>query len=244
MARLDEVNLDEFDFDSPDEPVVRHGSTKMSKKLVVSFNKYGEDKFEAIFGSIATSMKNNPNFPEPWWDDPTETPTSTSLATDKATYSGLKTDATDGDKGSISARITARENATADLKKLARYIELTANGDDAMLESTGYELTKAPGPRTTLPPPAPLDLRLKKGDLEGEIVARCKAVTGCKTYETQICTGDTGTPANWKSGPVTSTCSRIVFTGLTPGVLYHVRIRAINKNGPGAWSDVASLRAD
>ena len=244
MARLDEVNLDEFDFDSPDEPVNTGGRRNMTKKLVIAFGRLSLDGFCARLEAIVTGMKDNPLLAEPWWDDPAEKPTVASLTADMGTFMQLKSQAENGDKQKMIARDALRENITADLKKLARYIELEADGDEGILESSGYELTKERTALGNAPLPAPQDLRLKKGELPGALIARCKSVKGAASYEAYICTGDTGVEANWHYAVTTSGCLRILLENLTPGTLYHIRVRAINRNGPGSWSDSASLRAD
>lgn len=243
MANLDEVNLDEFEFDSPGGPVIKKAGRKMKRKPVVSFALYSEDRFEALFGRVVTGMTANGYFAEPWWSDPAEKPTVASLTADKAAYSLAKNAAHDGSKEKIATRKTLRDAATIDLQKLAKYVDLKSDGDVTMLESSGFDLTKVPAPHGTLPLEAPQDMRLKHGELPGMLLARCKSVKGAASYETQICAGDPGVPANWKPGAFTAGCARIELTGLTAGTLYHVRVRAINKNGPGAWSDEASLMA-
>ena len=244
MARLDEVNFDEFDFDSPDEPVGTGRRTNMSKKLVIAFAKLSLDGFEGRLGQIVTGMTGNTFLPEPWWANPAEKPTVASLTADKAAFTSLKGQAADGDKGKIAARDAMRESITADLKKLAKYIELKADGDVEILESTGYELTKERTPAGSEPLPAPANLRLRRSGLSGVLIATCAAVKGAASYETHICPGESIAPANWSQACITKGCRRIELSGLTRGVVYNVRVRAINQNGPGVWSDVASLMAD
>lgn len=244
MARLDEVNLDEFDFDSPDAPVVARGKTNMKRRLIKTLERLSEDGFAGILHDIVAAMTGNAYFAEPWWTDPLEKPTSASLATDQTAYLAAKSGAADGDKTKIALRTSLRAALTADLKKLAQFIELKANGDVTMLESTGYELSKVPTPAGSDPLPAPQDLRVLKGELPGVLIARCKSVKGAASYETHICATDPGVPANWSQTAISKGCRRIDLEGLTPGTLYYVRVRAINQNGPGAWSGVESLRAD
>jgi hypothetical protein len=202
------------------------------------------DAFEGRLGQIVTGMTDNTFLPEPWWDDPAEKPTVASLTADKASFTLLKGQAADGDKGKIAARDALREKITADLKKLAKYIELKADGNLQILESTGYELSKDRTPAGSEPLPAPENLKLRKGGLSGVLIASSAAVKGAASYETHICPGESIAPANWSQACITKGCRRIELSGLTPGALYNVRVRAINQNGPGSWSDTASLRAD
>jgi hypothetical protein len=68
-------------------------------------------------------------------------------------------------------------------------------------------------------------------------------VPGAGGYEAQLCVGDPVRDEDWKHAAISTRCSRIELTGLTSGQLYCVRVRAINGNGPGAWSVPASLMA-
>lgn len=216
----------------------------MDRHLITGFHRLNEDSFAARVGCIVEGMTNNRFFPEPWWKSIGSGPTVASLTEDLQAYSLAKSEASCGSNAARALRKSLRAKLTADLRRLAQYIELKAGGNEEMLKSSGYALTKVPSPPRSTPLPAPQNLRLKKGDLSGTLVATCSAVRGAGSYEAHICEGAPGVASNWKQIGVFATCRRMVIKNLTPGVLYHVRVRAINFNGMGAWSDVASLRAD
>src|SRR5688572_12084968 len=134
MANLDEVNLDEFDFDSPDEPAGSAGRNNMNRRLVIAFQRMGENAFINRLDQIIAGMTGSTYLPEPWWTDPLEKPTAASLATDRTAYVAAMAAAADGDKTKIAARKTLRASLNAALKKLAQYIELKAAGDVEILE--------------------------------------------------------------------------------------------------------------
>lgn len=215
----------------------------MKRKLIKSLEKLSEDAFAGRLQTIIDEMTGNAYFAEPWWTDPAEKPTLASLGTDQTAYLAAKSGASDGDKTKIALRNSLRAALTADLKKLAQYIEMKAEGDVTMLESSGFELTKVPASAGNDPLPAPANLRLRNGELPGVIIARCGAVKTAASYQTYICSSDPGVEQNWSQACVTKGCRRIEIEGLTPGALYYVRVRAIGKGGPGAWSGVESIRA-
>lgn len=217
----------------------------MKDILVTSFSKLSRLKFGQRAHSILSGMDGNTIFPEPFWDDPADTPTIASLTTDIGDLDDLMERVEDGDKTAKLNYEAKRESLTADFQKLAVYLELEAEGDRAKLETTGYALRKLPthtgGPG---PLPAPQSPKVVRGGVAGLLIARAKSVKGAGAYETQLCTGDDTVEANWHQVAMTKGCSRVEVDGQTPGVLCKVRIRAIGKTGPGTWSDIVSVRAD
>lgn len=215
----------------------------MSRRLSVNFGDLSEAGFGSMAGAIVGSMKNNPFFPQPWFASLEDGPDWARLDEKYRAYDKARFEAEDGDRGKIAARKSARATLTKDLTKLAKYIDLKADGDVAKLESTGYALTKERESLGSLAPDAPARLVLFHGRSQSSLVARTAAVRGARCYETHICVGNPNIEENWRQACITSGCRRIELTGLTPGTMYCVRVRAIGKNGPGKWSDLANLMA-
>lgn len=127
------------------------------------------------------------------------------------------------------AAITARANNC----------EAVTPNDPVALASTGLPLRNTPAPVGQLP--APANLRAVPTDNEGEIELRCQAVKGGKSFEWE-CRTYSDPNAPWTTVKP-STTARILVPGLTPGVMYAFRVRAIGAAGPGTWSDEATERA-
>ena len=120
----------------------------------------------------------------------------------------------------------------------ANNCEAVTPNDTAALASTGFPLRASQSPVGQLP--APGDVKAVASKNEGEIDVRCVTVTGASTYEWQLRVHDGS--AAW--GPLeTGTKTRVKATGLTPGVVFAFRVRAIGSAGPGTWSDEATERA-
>lgn len=213
----------------------------MDRKVLLMFPK-AEDAFEALFGTVVTGMKDNAYFTAPWFPVG-QGPTWQELSDLYDDYTEAKRLAVDGDKGKIATRAALREQAEAMLKQIGTYVNFKVAGNLAAMESSGFEISKEPAPKTTLVPAAPQDLKLRHGDVQHSIIASCKKPAGEVSFETQICVGDYTVESNWKPGAFTTVCKRIELLNLIAGTVYTVRVRAINKNGPGLWSDVASLMA-
>ncbi len=120
----------------------------------------------------------------------------------------------------------------------ANNCEAVTPNDLVALQSTGFPLRSTGAPVGQLP--APADLTAKATDNEGEIELRCKTVAGASTYEWQFRLHDNA--ATWQALK-TVTTAKILVPGLTPGVVYAFRVRAIGSAGPGTWSDEATERA-
>lgn len=120
----------------------------------------------------------------------------------------------------------------------ANNCEAVTPNDLVALQSTGFPLRSAGAPLGQLP--APADLRATATDNEGEIELRCKTVAGASSYEWQQRLHGDGVA--WQ--PLkTVTTAKILVPGLTPGVVYAFRVRAIGAAGPGTWADEATERA-
>lgn len=75
------------------------------------------------------------------------------------------------------------------------------------------------------------------------IIARASAVKHAKSYEIWVCEGDPLVEGNWKHHTTSGRVTRIELTNLTPGRLYHFRIRAVGSDRNGPWSNFVSMMA-
>ena len=217
----------------------------MQRRLIISFEELNETAFGAQASTIEGRLGTEPAtsfFPDPW--PLAKGPYSLAqLSEEVKEYAAAQARAASGDKNKIATRKALRAALSARLKELAAYLMQKAAGDLAKLGATGYQVSRERGVPSRIPLSAPQEFTARWGELSGMLVARSRGVKGAKVYELAICEGDSGIEANWRIyGPAT-TPLRMPITGLTPGVLYFVRVRAINHAGPGAWSDIASARA-
>lgn len=135
-------------------------------------------------------------------------------------------------------RKSRRDTLAEQLTRLAANLELTADGDRVMLAASGFELKKGPGARTISSLPAPKDVRVKPTGISGQVLLKCRAVPGADNYQPEYALGPDGP---WTAIDPSSNSQATLFTGLARGKDYYFRLRANGPNGPGAWSDIATM---
>ena len=201
-----------------------------NQKLKTGFSRFTDTVFDLLTAYILICMTGNTYFPNP---TPTLTQLAESLARFRTALEGAKTKAS----LAIAQKNAARQELEALLKALGLYLMSVANGDLLALASTGYPLTKVPGPRTISNPGF---VTLEKGDSSGEMVASVKPDQPSPGYIFQISSTDPAAEGEtvWNSSG--STVNKYKFTGLVPGKKYWVRVIAIGARGQMAYSPVSS----
>jgi hypothetical protein len=101
------------------------------------------------------------------------------------------------------------------------------------------------GPTASQPTPSVMNWELSVGDAGGEVDGAWDSLykAGIKSYEIETCLNPLNNDPSvgrW-TRQASSTKSKSFLTGFTPGARIWVRVRAIGPNGPGAWSDPATI---
>ena len=139
-------------------------------------------------------------------------------------------------KQATTLKDNARGALETALNQRGNYVELTAAGDAAKIQSAGFDVKGTGAPVGV--PGTVMNLFITAGDSAGELDLQWDPTSGAKSYEVQV-SPDPATNASWNSQP-TVTKSRTAVTGLTSGVKMWARVRATASAGPGAWSDPAT----
>ena len=82
---------------------------------------------------------------------------------------------------------------------------------------------------------------LTHGQLSGTLNAQVTRLAGAGSYEVHITKDDPKVESNWQHAVSSVTSTHILVTGLIPGQSYWLRIRGLNSNGGGVWSDLISI---
>lgn len=185
----------------------------------------GDPKLVITTGSIIMGMTGNPHFPSP-------TPNLSVLQAARDDFSYALTNAADGGKSLTCIKNAKRAALVLLLRQLAAYLQVACNNDLAALLSSCFPHQK-PNRQPVGVLSAPSITRLAPGILSGTLDAVIKPVPGASTYNWRVMLADT---PGVVLQTVQTTAASCTISGLTPGLLYQVRVNAIGSAGPGKWS--------
>lgn len=136
----------------------------------------------------------------------------------------------DGSHTQIALMHKMKEEYDEVFRKLAKYVDRKANGDAAIILSSGFNLVKQPKPREKT------ELRTEESNVSGIIKLRRPAVNKATAYVWQYYVG-TEFPAEeqWLFGGC-STQASFEMKGLTPGTKVWFRVAAVTREGMQAFT--------
>ena len=203
-------------------------SIKMKNpKLQLSFKNYTDSNFLTKSVNIDSSMTNNPFFPDP-------VPNIAQVQAALGIYSEKLDAAKSGGRNAVAEKNQARGVLEQLLFQLGMYVMFIANGDEAILVSSGFTLAKMPQPRKL---ENPGNVTLTYGITAGTLVSSVPK-GNATSFIHEIADALPTENTNWTSYP-TST-STFTFTNLTPGKQYWVRVAAVGNRKQIAYSNIAT----
>ena len=172
-------------------------------------------------------MDGNPIFPDP-------PPALAAAKKELPVFRESITKASGGDEEMRFIRKNKRAVLIGFLSELAEYVTLKANGDPAILVSSGFELNKGRGEKTML---AIKELKVTI-DRTGEAVTQVKRVAGAKAYVHQYTPDPMTGDSVWINKCTTD--NSYTFTDLTSKEKYWFQVIAIGLNGQEVLSPPVS----
>ena len=117
------------------------------------------------------------------------------------------------------------------MRKMAKYVDRIADGDNTIILNAGFNLAKQPSPAVRP------DFSVELGEKSGSVTIRRQAVDGAKSYIWQYCTGETPTAnnADWITAQVTSKAS-VELSGLNTMTKYWFRSAVVTTTGTSAYT--------
>jgi hypothetical protein len=203
---------------------------KMSKPKLELKSK-NDTEVLAFARAHITAMTGNPNFATPL------PPAPAMLALADGYEAGLndwlaKNQAA---QAARSAKDDLRELLEQGLTQRANYVEIDSGGDETQILSAGFSVRAQAAPPSAVGQPA--NLRAAMGAMTGTIEVAWDTVKGAKSYILD-CRTHGATPGPWAQVKIL-TAPKYAVTGLTPGIEYSFRVRAVGAAGEGPWSDEA-----
>lgn len=116
------------------------------------------------------------------------------------------------------------------LTKTANYVRATANGDGAILASSGFDMAKEPQPVGL--PGQPANLRVMMGPKSGQTESKWRRVHGATSYKLMRSASDPSNAPKWEVVGITSKVSH-VDTELESFKAYWYCVSAIGFAGEG-----------
>ena len=203
----------------------------MIAKVSISFlNNDSDADLIVDSGRIIAAMTGNANYPTP-------TPDLTAVGLARSNFVDA-VNSLDGGTAATATRDQKRTALTDLLRDLSLYVQGACQNNLTILLGSGFTAQKQRQPAGQLP--APLNLRLRRPDLSGQLKGRCDPISNASSYQWRTAT--TTDPANWTMRNPTTSASAM-FDNLIPGTTYVVQVRAIGSAGPSDWSDPAVLMA-
>jgi len=198
------------------------------KKISIYFNNFTDVNFQKKGNNIYDSLNGNvlfSNLVPPLPD--------VKIALDK--YAADLAAAATFDRNAVARKNKSRGELDAVLKQLGLSVMAEANGDETMLISTGFTLTKQREPRYIINPG---NVMLSNGITSGQMVSTIKAIPAGTGYVHEIASEFPANDSMWATN--TSSTSKFVFNNLIPGKQYWVRVAVIGSRNQKAYSNVAT----
>ncbi len=187
-------------------------------RLILDFVKFSVHEKIAFFLKVINNMTENPTFPSP------DVPMRTALAA----VEQLQKDyiaAQNGGKAATAAMHESDQKATDIFRKLADYVDRTANGDEVIILSSGFNISKE---RAAI---RKAEFSVNFGEKSGTVSLKRQAVEGARSYLWQYYLGDIPSDEKGWTFAGASTRANYVINGLAISTKYWFRVAAVTVTG-------------
>jgi hypothetical protein len=189
----------------------------MTHKITYGYKQFRDNDLISFGYDLIGGLTGNARFPNP-------PEALTELEKSLSGYQDVNSKARKGDKEMRYERDAYRVKSLTLIAELAEYVTLIANGDPAILVSSGFVLNKARGTKA-MKQIENLNVTI---DRAGEAVTEVKRVAGAKAYAHQYTTDPLTADSVWVSKVTTN--SSYTFTGLKSKEKYWFQVIAVGVN--------------
>ena len=193
-------------------------------RVKIDFNKPVTEQV-AKSRDLQTKITGNPNYLTP-------VPSIAAIKTATDALENAYTDALNGDRAKKATMRITRKALKELIVKLADYVQITSDGDETIILSSGFGVRKQRSPASV--PDVPIDVKVTTTEFDDALDINFKPVKVAKSYAFEMC-ADPLTEKNFNPVEI-STKSSIRVKGLAPGTKYWFRVLAVNAAGKSGWS--------
>jgi hypothetical protein len=198
-------------------------------KLVKDYSRLSEANLDFKAQMIIVNLTDNPHFP-------VTSPTLANFSVIKNEYSAALQNSAEGAKTAVAIKNQAKTTLLQNMRFLAANIESLAQGDRAMLVSSGFELATE---GENIPPlAAPTNFAISDGANAGELKLTVKGVPNAVSYLHEYTEGPVTEESVWVSK--ISTSRTHTFTGIRSGIRVYCRVAAVGRKGQEVYGNVLS----
>ena len=201
----------------------------MIRKVKTNYSDLSQPEFNDLLTDIIAKMTGNTNFPTP-------TVPITEIVSGQTDWNKERSKSKSGDHEATTKANTLHDDLVRKIKIDGDYINNTANGDVAKMETTGYILTKEHvyGPKP--------DVEFLQGKIDGECIVVIEAIPSAITYLCEIAADPCPAPDSpeWKRQKMSSKAT-ITINNLAPRKLYWFRFCYLTVDGESSYSAPVSF---
>lgn len=119
------------------------------------------------------------------------------------------------------------------LRALAAYVQLTSDGDEAIILSSGFDVNKKPAPIGQLTKPE--NLVVTQGANKGSVILSCDVVANANFYEFQYALSPVSAETTWILRTITR--HKLQIDELISGKQYTFRVAGAGTDPSRVWSE-------
>jgi hypothetical protein len=200
-------------------------------RVALYFATFGDNDMNSMAILVIVCLKNNALFP----NLPVSIAALSALQT--AYQNALTTAQAQGGKINTAVKLEAKDALVSGLRQEAAYVQsLTPTLTVSQVLSSGFDVANA----SSTPVPLEQPVFTVDNSVTTQLGVNLSAVPNAKAYQVQFSTGS----GAWQEAGIYPNTKGIVLTGLTPGTIYNVRVRAVGGSTQySPWSATVSIMA-
>jgi len=199
-----------------------------NSKVLTDFSsgEYTDLELSNKASNISTEMTGNAKFPAPVKE-------LDAMNVANAAFKASLDKIENGTKEDTAIKKVNRASLEKALRILALYVQVTSDGDEAIILSSGFDVNSKHEPIGKLPKPEGFGVKVDVAP--GTVIVFCNVIPGASFYEIEYSEVTADGVRKWIK--VTSTKRKLEIAGLISGKQYVFRMAGAGSNPARMWSD-------